>query len=127
MQSAQAPTTPRYTFQKDYWTPSNTDAKFPRLVSSNSVNGNNNTLTSDFWLINGAYLRLKDFRISYDLKYKLLKKVSWLSKCSIGLSGQNIFTISDATDYGLDPENGSTNGYYYPNERVYAINLTVGF
>jgi TonB-linked SusC/RagA family outer membrane protein len=97
MQSSQTFTSPFFKFQRDYWTPTNTDAKFPRLVSSNGINNNNNTLYSDFWLINGAYFRMKDIRIAYDLKYKLLKNVNWLSKCVVGFSGQNIFTISKAT------------------------------
>jgi len=127
MASAQSGTVPMYSFQKDYWTPTNTNARFPRLISQTSINNNNNNLSSDFWLINGAYLRMKDIRISYDLKYSLLKRISWLQRCSIGLSGQNIFTISETTKYGLDPENGSTERYDYPNERVYAVNLTIGF
>lgn len=125
--SSPAGSTPFFDFQTDYWTPSNTNARYPRLVSTTGINGENNTLESDFWLINGAYFRMKDIRISYDFKKILLKKVNWLTRMNVGLSGQNIFTVSPTTKYGLDPENASTEGFGYPNERVFAININLGF
>ena len=114
-------------YQKDTWTPDNPNAQYPRLMSNTGLNNNNNYISSDFWLINGAYLRMKDIQINYDLKYSLLKSMNWLSHCRIGLSGQNIFTISEATKYGLDPENSSTAGYGYPVERIFAFTLNLGF
>ncbi|MCD8181944.1 MAG: TonB-dependent receptor [Bacteroides sp.] len=90
-------------------------------------NGNNNYLTSDFWLVDGSYFRLKDFSLAYDFKYKLLKGWKWITKLQASISGQNIFTISEATKYGMDPENTSNENYGYPNERVIAFGINVGF
>ena len=115
-----------YDYQEDYWRPDNTDARYPRLMSSAGLNGNNNYQSSDFWLVNGAFLRMKDFSFGYDFK-RLLKNVNWISKASLAISGQNLFTISDAIKYGLDPEESSTERYGYPNERIYAVSLSVGF
>lgn len=116
-----------YDYQTDYWTPSNTTAMYPRLSSNPGLYGRNNYLESDFWLINGAYLRMKEIRFGYDFKKSIAKNLTWLSKAIISVSGQNIFTISDATKYGLDPENASTDNFAYPNERVFAVNLNIGF
>lgn len=127
MNDSQTGTTPIYDFQTDFWRLDNTDAKYPRIISSGGVNGNNNAVTSDYWLINGAYLRLKDVQFGYDFKKKLLKNTPWISQLTLALSGQNIFTISEATKYGMDPENSSTNNYGYPMERVFAFSLNVGF
>ena len=127
MSDANTGSSPTYEFQTDYWTPENTDAKFPRLLSSTGNNGSNNTVGSDFWLINGGYLRMRDIQVGYDFKRILLKKTSWITRLNVALSGQNIFTISEATKYGIDPENGSANRYDYPNERVFAINFGIGF
>ena len=124
-QSANAGTTPFYEFQLDYWRPDNTGAKFPRLVSSHSVNGNNNVASSDHWLINGAYLRLKDFSISYDLKKAALKDYKWIYAMKLTLSGQNVFTISEATKYGMDPEIVNSDFFGYPNERMFSLGLNV--
>ena len=116
-----------YPYQMDYWMPDNTGAKFPRIAMNSSVNGNNNYETSDFWLINGRYIRLKSLQLGYDFRTVLLKNAKWLYKCQLVLSGQNLFTFSPATKYGFDPENGSTNNYDYPMQRVYAISLNLGF
>lgn len=116
-----------YDAQTDFWHPDNTDARFPRLSSNAGFNGNNNYVSSDFWLINGAYLRMKDIKVGYDFKQILLKKAKWLTTANVAFTGQNIFTISEATKYGLDPENSSVENYGYPNERVYAISINLGF
>ena len=116
-----------YDHQTDHWRPDNRSAQYPRLMSATSDNSNNNYASSDFWLIDGSYIRMKDFQFGYDFKYKLLKNVSWLSRCKVGISGQNIFTISESTKYGLDPENSSTNNYGYPVERTLAFTLNLGF
>ena len=80
--------------QEDYWMPDNTNAKFPRIAMNSSVNGNNNYVTSDFWLVNGRYIRLKSLQLGYDFRSVLLKNIKWLYKCQVVLSGQNLFTIS---------------------------------
>lgn len=116
-----------YDYQTDFWTPDNRDAQYPRLMANTALNQNNNYASSDFWLINGAYLRMKDFQFGYDFKYSLLKNVSWLTRCKMGISGQNIFTISQATKYGMDPEPSDTNYYGYPVERTIALTLNLGF
>lgn len=116
-----------YPYQLDYWMPDNRDAKYPRIAMNSNVNGNNNYQTSDFWLTNGRYIRLKSLQLGYDFRKTLLKDVKWLYKCQVVLSGQNLFTISPATKYGFDPETGSTNNYDYPVQRVYAVSLNLGF
>ena len=128
MQTGQAGQLPvAYKYQEDSWTPGNTNAKYPRLMANTGLNANNNYQSSDFWLVNGAYLRMKDFQFGYDFKHALLRGVSWLTRAKVGISGQNIFTISQATKYGLDPENSSTEGYGYPVERVLALTVNLGF
>lgn len=127
LNNADSGTTPVYEFQTDFWRPDNTNALYPRLVSSNGVNGSNNMTSSDFWLVNGAYLRMKELRIGYNFKYAALKQLNWLKNMQVTVSAQNLFTVSDATKYGLDPETASSEGYSYPNERVFAINFNLGF
>lgn len=116
-----------YDYQKDFWTVDNTDAQYPRLMANTALNANNNYMTSDFWTVNGRYLRMKDLQFGYDFKYLLLKDVKWLSRAKVGISGTNLFTISKAKKYGLDPENSSTSNYGYPVERTIAFTLNLGF
>ena len=116
-----------YDSQTDYWTPQNTDARYPRLHSNPGYNGNNNVATSDFWLVDSKYIRLKNLSIGYDFKHKLLRKLPWITKCSLALTGYNLLTFSPAKEYGMDPEIGSGNLFVYPLSRTYSISLNVGF
>jgi TonB-linked SusC/RagA family outer membrane protein len=116
-----------YPYQQDYWMPDNRGATYPRPMYSMNDNGQNNYQTSDFWLVNGRYFRLKSLQIGYDLRAKLLRNVKWIYKMDVVLSGQNLFTLSPATKFGFDPENGSSNNYDYPMERTYSISVNIGF
>ena len=127
MADANSGTSPVYDFQKDYYTIENQDAKFPRLTSSLDTNGGNNTVSSDFWLINGRYFRIKDVKLGYNFKKYVLKNLDWLNRLEIFVSGQNLLTVSPATKYGMDPENASNQNYSYPMERTFAFGVNVGF
>ena len=116
-----------YDYQTDYWTPDNRNAQYPRLMSNSSLNADNNFSYSDFWLFDSSFIRMKDFQFGYDFKYKLLKNVNWLTRCKVGISGQNIFTISEATKYGIDPESNGSGYDNYPVERTLAFTLNLGF
>jgi hypothetical protein len=128
MQTGQSGDMPlAYDYQTDYWTPDNRDAKFTRLMSNTGLNSNNNYLSSNFWLFDASFIRMKDFQFGYDFKYKVLKNVNWLTRCKVGISGQNIFTISEATKYGMDPEANGTSNTGYPVERTLALTVNLGF
>ncbi|MDR1601853.1 MAG: SusC/RagA family TonB-linked outer membrane protein, partial [Tannerella sp.] len=116
-----------YPYQQNYWMPDNRNAVYPRPIMNTSVNGNNNYQTSDFWLVNGRYIRLKSLQIGYDLRAKLVRNVKWIHKMEAVLSGQNLFTLSPASKYKFDPESGSTNNCDYPMERTYSISVNIGF
>lgn len=115
-----------YKEQLNYWRPDNTDADFPRVSTSANVNGSNNQAASTFWYKNAQFLRLKNLSLSFDLKYKLLKKCDWISTLRINLAGSNLFTISGVNDY-FDPETSDTSANGYPVQRVYSIGATIGF
>ncbi|HUN03771.1 MAG TPA: hypothetical protein PLS00_13015, partial [Niabella sp.] len=115
-----------YAFQKDYWTPANTNALYPRQVSSAGVNGSNNYVTSDFWLLQSGYVRLKFAQLGYDLKYSLLKEVSTFKHFKVFVSGTNLWTSAKSMKYFIDPES-DTNNYGYPIQRTVSLGLNVGF
>ncbi|MEG0468057.1 MAG: SusC/RagA family TonB-linked outer membrane protein [Mucinivorans sp.] len=114
-----------YTRQLDYWTPTNRDARYPRPQGAALGNNSLNYTTSDFWLLNASYVRLKTLQVGYDFKHTLLRNTTWLSKLQLSLSGQNLFTISEAQKYGYDPESLGTT--LYPAVRTFSINLSLGF
>ncbi len=106
----------------DYWTPTNTDAKFPRVMPTPYGNSNQ---TSDFWIRNGSYLRMKSAEIGYTLPSKIVSAMK-IQSVRFYLAGQNLFTwTKDLKDF--DPEISASNGSYYPQQKVYTLGLNVTF
>lgn len=115
----------RFDSELDFWTPENTGARYP--IPDTSYGLSHNQQGSTFWELDCRYIRLKSLQFGYDFKYKLLKNIPWVSNLSLSLVGQNLFTISKANDYYLDPEQGSVENYGYPIMRTYSLVLNVGF
>ncbi|WP_169304358.1 SusC/RagA family TonB-linked outer membrane protein [Pedobacter frigoris] len=125
VQGASGQTLLTYDFQTDYWRPDNTDALFPRQVSTPSVNGSQNYQISDFWLIQSKYLRLKYLQLGYDFKHSLLKK-SAFQQLRVFASGTNLLTSAKSQKYFIDPES-ETNNYGYPVQRTISFGISAGF
>lgn len=91
-----------YTHQTDYWTPSNPNAKYPRLAEAGSASNTNNYRTgSDIYLFDASYARLKNVQLGYTLPRNLTQKAR-IQKLRVYLTGQNLLTISNMKF--LDPE-----------------------
>ena len=97
---------------------------YPRLeVMSNA--GSNNTLTSDFWLLDGSYVKVRNIQLGYTLPQTVVKK--------FGASGLRLYVSMDNPlsfnkfHEGWDPENGNDNGNYYPIMSTYTFGLTLNF
>ncbi|OHX64349.1 SusC/RagA family TonB-linked outer membrane protein [Flammeovirga pacifica] len=80
------------------WTPENKDSNVPRLSESGD-----NLRTSDRFVEDGSYLRLKNVTLGYTLPKNVLSK--YISRCRFYVSGQNLFTLTKYS--GLDPEVGA--------------------
>ena len=108
------------------WTEENPNSRFPRLTF---MNKSHYLQTSDLWLMNGSYLRLKTAEISYTLLQKdFLKKVG-IESVRFYCNGYNLLTLfSDLNDIDIDPE-GVTDGgnNNYPNIRIYNFGVNISF
>lgn len=106
---------------KEYWTPENRNAPFPRLA----FNENNNIQNSSFWVKNAAYLRLKNLQAGYTVPRKALARTP-LSNLRLYLSADNIFTISDFwKQYDVEAPVG--NGSFYPIMRNFSLGIDISF
>jgi hypothetical protein len=108
---------------KDYWTPENRDAQFPRLAFNNS----NNQQNSSFWVKDAAYLRLKNVQLGYTLPKNLTSNIG-ISNLRLYLSTDNVFTVSKFWKY-FDVESPVLTGYgnFYPIMRTTTIGLDLRF
>lgn len=105
-----------------YWSPFNTDeqnrnAKYPRLSNTGKTN---NYQTSDFWLFNGGYFRLKNVTLGYTLPQKWTQKIR-MSNVRLYVSASDLFCISDYPK-GWDPEMGVTS---YPITTSILVGLSL--
>src|SRR5690606_7170825 len=106
---------------KDYWTPENTSAAFPRLTISEA----NNEKNSSFWVKDASYVRLKNIQIGYTLPEKISAKIG-MNKIRLYATGQNLFTIDNFWK-GYDVEAPIGRGDVYPQVKVYNIGLDINF
>ncbi|GAB3662602.1 TonB-dependent receptor [Echinicola sediminis] len=106
---------------KDYWTPDNRDAAFPRLQISEA----NNEKNSSFWLKNAAYARLKNLQIGYTIPSTISSRFG-IDNFRLYINGQNLLTLDKFWD-GYDVEAPVGRGDTYPQVKVYSIGLDVKF
>jgi TonB-linked SusC/RagA family outer membrane protein len=110
---------------KDYWTPSNPNARFPRLLPSGS--GGNNYVASSQWIRDASYFRLKNVNIAYRFPASWFKKTGMpLTGAKIYVSGQNLLTFTKAWD-GFDPEINNANAEFYPLMRTMTVGVNINF
>lgn len=107
-----------------FWSKNNTpeqnnQATFPRL--SRTSNANNYAL-SDYWLMSGAYFRLKNLTLGYTLREQTLKTVG-VQSLRIYLSANDVLSFSKLPKY-LDPEVAS---YSYPIVTTFMAGAIVKF
>lgn len=112
------------------WTPENPDARFARLVNGDP---SRNTRTSDRYVFETSYLRLKNISLSYSIPQKFLRKIN-MESALIFASISNIWTLTNWP--GLDPEVLDTSsglaGYTYNNDpyplsKTFSIGVKVEF
>ncbi|WP_316845437.1 SusC/RagA family TonB-linked outer membrane protein [Pedobacter psychrodurus] len=114
----------------DYWTPTNTDAKYPLLnpwryyaESSYDFVGNYDSNTSLF-LENGNFLRLNNITVGYDFSPTLLQKLK-IRRLRVYAGLDNVFLLTNYS--GVDPENVNSYGYDQGNGYPIAKKYNLGF
>ncbi len=106
----------------DYWTETNTDARWPRPIKSNL----RNLQASDRLTIDADYLRLKNIMLSYNVKASWLSKLP-ISKAQLYVNATNLITFSKLNDWGLDAETPAGRANYYPQVDLYTVGLKLNF
>ncbi|GAB3504599.1 TonB-dependent receptor [Spirosoma knui] len=109
---------------RDFWTPENPNAFWPRPFT----NATHNYLTSDRWVLNGQYLRLKNIQIGYSLPKTLLNKVK-MGSARIYFTGQDLLTFSGLGLFKgyFDPEQRDGVAADYPFFATAAVGLNISF
>ena len=131
-----------YQHQMNFWTPENPTAFYPiptvgsegastisnmALLSNSAAATGRNFYPQDKYLLNLAYLRMKNVTLGYTIPANLTKKIS-VDKVRIYVSGQNLFEFKK-TNLPIDPEitSGSPQlAAYYGRTMPFTRSLSFG-
>lgn len=110
------------------WKEENPDkwAEYPRLETLNM--NDTNLQTSDYWVRNASFLRVKNIQIGYTFPKAWTKKIG-LENVRVYVSGQNLFSFNSFYK-GWDPENEIGTGdspSYYPVNSIYSFGFNFKF
>jgi TonB-linked SusC/RagA family outer membrane protein len=111
----------------------------PRITNNTVANENNHSKTSDRFVEDGSFLRLKNISLSYNVPAKYLGYTKVIKGLKATLGAQNVFTISNYSGY--DPEVGAYVGQgsssqnqaigidfgRYPLTPIYTATININF
>src|SRR5690606_34412700 len=99
----------RNNVQVDYWTPTNTDAKYPKPGGIQS--GDNPKYGSTLGYFDGSYLKVRTITLGYNFEEKLLGNIG-VERLRIYATVQNPFVLFSPfhKESGMDPETNSLGG-----------------
>lgn len=110
--------------QLNYWKkPGDTNCN-PRPIANNPTNSASSS--TDRFLENGSYVRLKDITVSYNLPKKWLNPIG-VQQVKVYASGLNVYTFHNVDFF--DPERGvkGMGQGIYPMTKTFMIGLDVSF
>ena len=108
------------------WTGAGTSNRYPRFVIGDSTNW----VSSDLYVYDASYCRIKNIQLGYTLPEKLTKKVL-ISNLRVYVAAENLLTLTKY--HGFDPEissGGTSLGIdygVYPQARTFTVGVNVKF
>jgi TonB-dependent starch-binding outer membrane protein SusC len=117
----------------DAWTPENRNTDIPRAISGDP---NNNARTSDRFIEDGSYMRIKNLTIGYSFDNIISSTMigNTISGLRVYFTAQNLLTITNYTGY--DPEIASRENNtllhgadfgQYPQPRTFMLGIRASF
>lgn len=109
-----------YTDPNSAWIP----GYFPAIRDMNTPTINR--LPSDFWFVNGSYIRLKNIEIGYTIPVKCLQKLR-IKSLRIYASASNVFTLSSQPYFDPEQRESFFSFASYPQTKSYNVGLNLKF
>ena len=106
----------------DYWTPTNTSAKFPSPGTNGTGYSNlYTTYMSSLLYEKNNFFKIKDITLSYNVNKKWLKSIR-MESAKVYCSMKNYFTFASVDDY--DPERGGSINWPLAKQVVVGVNVS---
>jgi TonB-linked SusC/RagA family outer membrane protein len=126
----------------DYWTPENTDAKYPK--PGGIASGDNPKYGSTLGYFDASYLKMRTISLGYDFNYKLIKNQDVRMRMYFTVQNPFVMFSPYHKESGMDPETNSlgnenaavtsayqsrilTIGTNTPSTRNYVVGLNLTF
>ncbi|UBM59922.1 TonB-dependent receptor [Marinilongibacter aquaticus] len=108
----------------DAWTPENKDSNIPMARFDNSWDNQD----SDFWIVNGSFLKIKNAQLGYTLPENWITKYG-LRKAYLYVNAQNVLTMANKSYNGYDPEKTTFDSSVnvYPVPRILSLGVNLNF
>lgn len=105
----------------------NLDSEYPVLQSwlADNRTGLGLAIPQSKYLLNAAYLRVKNITIGYSIPSKVLERIK-VSNLRFYATGENLYEWSSIKDY-IDPEATGNEGYAYPIQRKVSLGMSLTF
>ena len=112
------------------WTGEGTSNKYPRFAYNDQTNWG---VSSDLYVTDGSYMRLKNIQLGYTLPQNITTKF-FISTLRVYVAAENLLTLTKYS--GFDPEisSGSSSAYgigidrgIYPQSRIYTFGFSINF
>lgn len=87
----------------------------------------NNQHVNSYYMLDADYLRLKNLEIGYSIPENVCRKMK-IKKLRVYVNSNNLLTFTSGwmMKY-IDPENGDSNAWYYPQARTFNFGLNLTF
>ncbi|MBD1434753.1 TonB-dependent receptor [Sphingobacterium sp. DN00404] len=123
-----------YQHQLDYWTPTNTNATWPRLTAAGATStANNYGRDSDIYMFDGAYARLKNIQLGYIIPNTYSEKIG-VANMRIFVNAQNLLTLSknswidpESSEFNSNMSGSANSARNYPTLKYYGFGLDIQF
>lgn len=108
-------------YMTNAWSEQNISGTYPRL-------GNNSTnfIKSDYWIEDGAYMRLRNIELGFTLPKKISNKIN-ASSIRFYANGLNLLTFDSLPNEDFDPETSNGENTNYPIIKAYNFGVSVKF
>lgn len=103
------------------WTPNNPNSDIPALTLSDA---NNETRTSDYFMVNASYFKIRNLQLGYNIPEHIRKKVG-LERLRIYFMAENLFWLDSEEFTGPDPERTSIETIPIPTSYSLGINISL--
>lgn len=102
------------------WTPKNTSSTIPMLTL---VDRNTETKTSDYFIVNTSYFKIRNLQIGYNFSVATIKSLR-MSQLRLYVMGENLLWFKSKKYQGKDPEVSNFNLIPIPTSVTFGVNVT---